>query len=441
MVFETIARMREKNERKKMNKLSKRAISLIVITTFLISMIPIMPASAALGTPSVTDDTVTVGQTINVFGGAGEVTSGATVKVFWDIAIGAGSILLNTTTGNSDGSYSADLDIPDSVNGSHYVWVEDTATAARARSGMVNVSAEADTDISSGLAGDTVEMTGTGYGNEQPVNVSMYFDNAGSWMYNTTLIDYDDSIDSNEYGSWLATFDIPSPANYGTYKFNATDGYNVAEVNFTVGASIVFSVDEGPEGTVVEITGRGYNSSVTLGLGAVTWNGSVIPIVGNTADITSGEFTLEVVVPSWGEGSWTLAVSDGTNQGSEDFEIDGVATIEVSPTYGSPGATVTLNGYNYTQIAGTEITLELEGGAASLGTIETEADGTFETTFISPAVTFGTYDVWAKDTTYGVNGSDPFKVGIIAFIITQYLANPVKASVSQESASLTELIT
>ncbi len=388
-------------------------LSIIVLTILALSLAaPFVSVNAVLGSPIVDDYTVQVEDIITVSGSG--VISGSTVSAYWDIAQGPDAILLNTTTGGSDGTFEMDIEVPPSVNGSHWVWVN--SGTSYENTSAITVSPKLEVDPDSGLPDDTVTLSGTGFVGEVGFNAS---------IWNNAPASYDSLVTGNaeetdEYGSFSIEIDIPSGLAYDLgYVINVTHGLGNITVGFTVGAAITLTPDEGPEGTVIQVSGRGFDPSVTLSLGNVTWDGTYsMPIVGDTATTDSnGEFTLEVVAPSWGEGPWSIEVDDVNNQDSSDFDIDGVATVEVSPTYGSPGATITLNGYNFTQIAGTEILLELNGGAANLGTVDTNADGTFETTFVSPAVTFGTYQVWANDTTYGVNASDAFKVGIIALII------------------------
>ncbi len=392
-------------------------LSIIVLTILTLSLAaPFVSVRGILDTVTVDDVDVQVGDIITVSGSS--VTSGSVIEAYWDVAIGGQ--ILNSTTGESDGTFEMDIEVPQSVNGTHYIWVKDGSVYKS--SPDITVSPKLEVDPDSGLPDDTVTLSGTGFVGEAGFNVS---------IWNTAPASYDSLVTGNaeetdEYGSFSIEIDIPLGLTYDPgYVINVTHGLAVAPnwgnitVGFTVGAAITLTPDEGPEGTVIQVSGRGFDPSVTLSLGNVTWDGTYsMAIVGDTATTDSnGEFTLEVVAPSWGEGSWSIEVDDVTNQASADFDIDGVATVEVSPTYGSPGATITLNGYNFTQIAGTEITLELNGGAANLGIVDTNADGTFETTFVSPAVTFATYQVWANDTTYGVNASDAFKVGIIALII------------------------
>jgi len=395
-------------------------LSIFVIAILAISFaIPFISVMAVLGTPTVDDTAVQVGDVITVTGDPDNVTSGATVEVYWDIVVGADALLLNTTTGDNDGSYEVEITVPETPAGNHYVWVKDTGTGDNMKSEAITVAPELDVDPESGLAGDTVTLTGTGFDAEAGYNVSIF--NMTSRLNNVSIaIIEENEEETDEYGSFEIEVDVPDTlTDYGDYWFNVTSAaagatYNVT-VAFEIGASITLTPDEGPEGAVVTIEGRGFED-VILNETDITfflWPG--VQIVDDTIEIDDGEFSGEVIVPSYGEGDWNFTVMDGTNVATDDFTIDGESAVEVDPTYGPPGLEVSVSGYNFTQIAGTEIILDLNG--TSLGEAETEADGTWTTTFTVPAVGFDYYVVNATSEG-GVNASDAFKVGIIAIIIS-----------------------
>lgn len=361
----------------------------------------------------VTPGDIDYGDVLTVVGSG--VTSGSTIEVYWDTAVGSGAQLLNSTTGNPDASFDVEIKIPSDVVGDHYLWVKDVATLTTVSYGPLNMLPKITLSPSSGLVGDEITLKGYGFSAESEITVT--FDVGALTTSPAT-------VETDEDGYFTATFDVPDKI-YADYTVVATDEESETDsATFTVGASLTLDVEEGPEGTVVEISGTGFNVTQVIDDTAVEWDGTAVPLIGDPVTVpASGEFTVEIVVPSTGEGEHTIMIHDDTGAGTDvtaDFEIDGEASITVSPTYGAPGATITLTGANFTQIAGTEIllTLSTTPTATPLGEIvETNADGTFETTFTSPAVTFANYDVLAADALYGVNATDPFKVGMIALII------------------------
>ncbi len=373
--------------------------------------------------------TVVEGDTLELTGGG--VTSGSLVKAFWDAAIGSGAQLLNTTEANPDGSWDVEIDVPSDVEGLHYLWVE-TAD----ETGMVEavyMIPSLGLSPSSGLEGDEVTVTGYGFTAESDVTID--------W----DLTELTDSVETDEDGYFTYTFDVTETA-YDDYAIVASDSNGAsATEDFTVGASFTLDIEVGPEGTVVEITATGFEALQAISatdVDILDSEGSYIqdlvqvddPV---TAD-SDGDFTLEVVIPSLGTGEYILMIVDTTGGDTDveaDFEVDGVATISVDPTYGSPGAVITITGSNFTQIDDTDVVLELwtvSGdieSVADLGTVQTDSDGSFTDTFVSPAVAFTSYEVRAVEAVYDLAADDAFKVGLIALIV-----NPVSGEAGTEIA-------
>jgi len=389
-------------------------LSIIVIVTLALSFaLPFMAVNAALTTPTVTSGDVQPGDEIWVNGSAGDVTSGATVKFYWDIATGSSAWLLNTTTGLADGSYTVQVTVPETPTGSHYVWVEDTATSTTIISPSIPVIPLLEVSPAAGLPDDSVTLTGSGFSAESGFNVSFF----NSTDVYSLVVDNDEETD--EYGSFSISVDVPTPLDYGDFWFNVTDDTTDNEtVAFKVGASIVLDIDEGPEGSVVQVTGRGFTDDVQINETNVEWDDtSSMQIDGDDMTVDdNGEFVADLIIPTWGTGEYEINITDGIVWANTSFTIDGVAALVVTPTYGSPGATITVNGYNFTQVAGLEVTLDLNGTA--LGTVDTNAAGEFTTTFTVPAVAFEQYIVNATMPLMLTNATDGFKVGIIAVIIS-----------------------
>ena len=412
------ARAMNKECEKKMKRNTRGMLSILIILTLSLSLIlPLFSVNAALTAPDVSSTSTTVGTTLTVSGNAGNVTSGATVNIYWDIAIGAGAIPLNTTQGKSDGSYTVEVDVPDTVNGTHYIWVEDTATSSRVSSAGILINRETTLDPSRGLSGDTIEVTGKGFSKEN--GITIVFRNATVEYVPTTI---PATVETDVSGTFTATFDVPSALagsqNYGSFTVRASDDVSVLNdtAAFIVGPSIELDPDEGPEGTVITVTGKGFTANAILSVGNVTWDGTYnMQIVGNTITVTSsGTFSGEIVVPSWGIGNYEILVSDNTVMGNTNFTIDGLAEATVDPSYGAPGATITITGANYTKKAGIDVTVTLNTTTPTvLVTATTLADGTWTATFTAPAVAFANYQVLAVDE-YLVNDTVGFKVGLIA---------------------------
>jgi len=318
-------------------------LSIIVILTLALSFaLPFMAVSAALTAPNVTAGDVQPGDVIWASGTAGDVTSGATVKVYWDIATGVNAWLLNTTTGLSDGSYEVQVTVPETPTGNHYVWVEDSATKSTAKSIAVPVIPLLDVDPSAGLPDESVTLTGTGFSAESGFNVSFF----NSTDVYAIIIANDEETD--EYGSFSISVDVPSPLDYGDFWFNVTDNTTDNEtVAFKVGALITLTPDEGPRKTVITIMGRGFSESEVIVYGDIKFDGSPVNITGDVISVDSdGEFTCEIIIGNLPYGVHIVNVSDGYYWATATFNVlrNQIDISLYSPENVAIGSIVEVNG-------------------------------------------------------------------------------------------------
>jgi hypothetical protein len=355
----------------------------------------------------------TVGTTLTVSGSG--VTSGSTVDVYWDIVKpwDGTSGLVNTTSGNPDGSWEVDVTVPDaSASALHYIWVDDQVSGPPARADVaLRITPKIKLSPTSGIIDDTITITGSGFGSKSNNKITLYFDGAVISTSPTT-------VEADSLGSWTATFNVPSLSD-GLYTLEAKDTvYFNASTTFTVGPRITLDKDQGPTGTVVEIDGVGFATSTNLknisidSILCVNLTGGVI-----TTD-TDGAFTTSIIIPNVSnKGDYAIRVLDTSGKNTTaDFNIDGLASIVADPTYGAPGATIVVRGYNFTQLANTDVEVTLNYSATVYVTAQTDSEGTFEDVFQAPAIPFANYKLNAVDE-YGVNDITGFKVGLIAMII------------------------
>jgi len=404
---------------------SKKAITLLVLATLVMSIVPILPVSAAVDVEgtwatdgSAADLTGDYGDTIMVNGTG--ITSGASVELYWDTVSAAG--LLNTTTGSPDGSYEVWFDVPSDTGGDHYLWVKDLQTGdtdwfATPFVVVPRITLSED----EGLAGDEITVTGYGFAAEKVMNIT--FGPGGAPVVMDTN---PTEIETTEDGYFTATFDIPVATGDGAYVVIGIDNATglVSDDNaFTVGAAITLDVDEGPAGTVVEITGRGFTASVTdLNETDVTiLGGWPVPIEDDDEfDISSsGTFTQKFIIPSVAVGDITITVDDGTKTATADFEVLGVTELEVDPEYAAPGASITVSGYNFSQISGSTLTFTVGGSSAS-DSITVDADGTFEGTLTMPALTLGEEHAIVAIDENGLNATVNILSGVLTVLLSDY---------------------
>ena len=426
-------------------KYTKRVVSLFIITTMILSMlsafiaVPVM----AINPPGVyVDDTeaqtlenqpgirIVKGDTIWVSGGG--VTAGEAVNIYWDFVQAA--YLLNSTTAENDGSYGCYIDVSAAYNGSHYIWAKDLASGVSARSAHangINIWAKASLDPSSALAKDDFEVSGYGFSANEDVDITVW-----DGAVNETLVYYDEETDDD--GTVVVDLEIPDWDD-GDYDVVITDETgNTATASLTIGPALILDKDVGPVGTVVKVSGRGFSHSVTIyAEGNMTLTGIDLPIDTRDGDdistTSTGTFTAYIVIPWAPVDEYTVNFTDGSVWADEDFEVDGESVIVVTPTYGTPGTVLTVKGYNFTRISGTDVDLTLESQTAEAST---DATGSFTATITVPPLDFGTrYDVMAEDER-NCNGTDDVLVALIVLQLSDYSA-PVGSEVTLMGSGFT----
>jgi hypothetical protein len=394
--------------------MNRKALSILILSILLISFMPITQALAVqiTGLSAMSGDK---GDTITVNGDG--VTAGVNVEVYWDAvkAWDGEKGLLNSTETNADGSFEVDFDVPEAVNGDHYVWVKDTGTGetyggAAVMNSMFTVDAKLSLDPDSGLPEDVILMKGYGFGDEVEI-VSVTFDAV------PMTADPDDP-ETNSLGTWSAELEIPDLA-YGDYTVYVEDeDGNWATATFTIGASIELGDEVGPTGKVVMVEGRGFRGTE---IDSVTLDGIDCKITDeDDKELDDGEFTLWFVVPSVAdaEEEYDVVVSDdGVDSADAEFEVDGLAEIKLTPAYGVQGGSIGIEGWNFTQIDGEEVTLWF--GAFEVEDFETDADGEFSGSFTIPALASGVYDAVAtQDDSNIMSEDEEFKVGLMIIILS-----------------------
>jgi len=427
---------------------SKKAITLLVLATLVMSLVPVLPVSAAVTITALTDtsavpvpyvsgtDTVVYGDTMRIVGAG--VTSGDTIKAYWD-TVGA-AYEVNATTGEPAGEYEIWVDIPSTVVGDHYVWIKDIETGQTVRSAAITVDPKIELDIKEGLPNDDVVISGYGYDDDEEITVTWA---AGAIDTSPSTVESDDD------GAWTATISVPDPSPYAIYAIVAVDeaagGANTANANFEVGAAITLDVDEGPAGTVVTISGRGFTAATVLdasiaGMVEMDTDPTTGPFKlvaedDDTVTISAGEtFTYSVIVPSVAAGDYEITVDDGPRDASADFEVLGNSGIDIDPGYAAPGGVFTVSGENYTQISGSTLTFTV-GGTSVSDSITVEADGTFEGTIIMPAKTLGAEHAVVATDENGLTATDNVLCGVLTVLLSDY-EGPVGTKVSLTATGL-----
>ncbi len=214
---------------------------------------------------------------------------------------------------------------------------------ANATKGKISVTNAAGTDLSgtsftvlpgimefsptSGVAGDAVTITGTGFTTVRSVK----FNGITS------------SFTANSENSITAV--VPSRATTGEITVTTSAGTATSSSNFSIFPNITsFTPSSGVVGTTVNITGTNFTGATS-----VTFNG-----VSATFSVRSST-SIRATVPSGaGSGSIHVTTAAGTSESATDFTVTGsttgLAVSRFSPSSGNVGATVVITGTGFSGV-------------------------------------------------------------------------------------------
>jgi hypothetical protein len=425
---------------------SKKAITILVLATMLLALVPIVPVHAALTTDSLADYDVVYDEEVTVTGSG--VTPGATIELYWDYVQPwdgeAGKI--GSDKGLPSGDFEIEFDVPEAVVGKHYLWIKDVSTGETVKvetdAGVNNelvMHPSIDVSNDNGLQDELITIYGYGFNSSSDVEYIAFWNWTGGAIdsrYNTTS----GLPETDDLGSWEEDYRIPDDQNstdwsYGLYNISSGDEWANSAIfyNFTIGASITLDKDEGPTGTVVKVSGKGFNNT-DIAQGDVTYNGTECYIKDAPISVSGGEFTLSCVIPSNGIYVDTAELLVNGTAGA-DFEVTGLPEIEADPEFQVQGGRFTVTGTNFTMMSGEDVTFYLNG--TELGTEETKADGTFEADLRVPAVTSGVYVLWGEMADFEINASMNYRVGIMLVILSEE-SGPSGAVITVTATGFTE---
>jgi len=233
--------------------------------------------------------------------GAEVVIKGVGFNINEDIEVFYDGDEVEITSGDSEtdkkGDFTLTLIVPPSTMGTQNITVEIDKEKSGAE---ITVEPGVSVDITSGIVGDRVTVTGTGFGKEVGVLVTF-----GGKEVGTAATD--------DEGSFAINFDIPS-VGPGTYDVEAKDeNDNSARTEFTsttdISISPATSVDSpGNVGMEVTISGTGFRPKTTV---TITYATSPV-VVAVTESKANGSFSATFKVPKSEAGEHTITASDGT---------------------------------------------------------------------------------------------------------------------------------
>jgi hypothetical protein len=281
----------------------------------------------------------------------------------------------------ADGNFTYEFDIPESCSGDHYICVCYTSTACAKEYFTVEPKIEMDDD--EGFVGDEVEVTGTGFAeDEEDITI----------RYDDDVVAQIEEAETDEYGTWTATFVVPESVG-GKHDIDAKGddtGYaDVDEVEFTVKPSISLSPTSGSVGDIVTVTGTGFEDEEANI--KIKYDDEVVEQIEEAETDDLGSWTATFEVPPSVEGSYKV---DAQGKYTSYSEVEDV-TFKVAPgmkltpitsstSPGHVGLTITVTGGGFEPGVSLTITYEdqtasavttSEGNFPSSGTVTFEAKG------------------------------------------------------------------
>ena len=189
------------------------------------------------------------------------------------------------------GEFTCSFAVPDSAAGEHKVRAKDALdNSAKAYFRVIPSIA---ISPSSGAIGDSVTVSGAGFGDES--NVTVYFDGAEVVRER-----------SDKYGSVEVSFVVPV-MEPGSYEVEVEEDGNVRRAEFTIVAGVTLDLSAGDVGTAVTVSGIGF-----IAEHAITINYGDVEVATALTD-ANGSFSAVFYAPASIGGNHTIAVSDGTN--------------------------------------------------------------------------------------------------------------------------------
>jgi len=380
-----------------------KVILLFIVSILLIGDFPIFTVRAS-PTLFLSKYSGNVGEEILVSGI--NFPPGIKTVIYWDVMNEEHK--LNETYVKGDGTFSQYIIIPEDVVGLHWIIVEGT-------SANFTIKPKITLTPERGLPGDSITIEGKGFAANEKIVVAFGNRSDGVWNWSRIVDTNSSALVSNVNGSFSCEFYVPNAA-YGNYIVNATDeSLNFAEGNFTVGAVVSLKPTKGPSGMLVKISGRGFVKSAGSSI-TITINGTVTRQVSPIKTQFNGDFQGRFIVPTLDEGNYTVNVTDETGISSIAYlEVTDKTEISLSPGFGAPGDEIIIEGWNFTHIRETKVTVNF--GPLHVKNFYTNSDGKFKGKISVPSLPLGIHNVTVTDEN-GLTATASFKIVVTGIIVS-----------------------
>lgn len=347
------------------------------------------------------------------------VTAGGKVDIYWDSVSAeddsTGSGYKATATGTTSGTFSLKLTIPSTSVGPHYVWIQDVNSRETIGSNVFNVLPKISLSSDRGYIGDNIEVKG--YGFEQNSNIDIKSAN----NTDIQIIGSDSRVKTDLAGYFICNIRVPD-FDYGSYNLTIFDeDNNRVNTSFTVNAIIDLTPVEGPSGSIIHVSGRGFNPGGTIDPSDVLFdNVAAIILTDGSIDVSEdGVLGVDILVPSIYAKDYPIKIIDGAISTSTDFTVTYISEISISPAYGLPGEEITLEGSYFSNQVGNTVSVFLDGVRMDQN-VSVDQYGLVSGNLILPAYSLGaSYAIRVVDD-YGLEATTQIVLDYVAFTLSEY---------------------
>ena len=360
--------------------MSVRRIWVIVVVGLLLLLLILILPQLALADPG---DSISLlpssGHCGDLIEATANVTAPGTYRICWNSR--TPEYRVGTFTAYAAGNHTLAFYVPETVKGTYTVYLTREDYSALAYADFV-VSPSVQIDPEEGPVATEVTLNGYGFAASQDIRVS-FLD-----MVNTDT--------ANTVGSWEVSHTIPATSGGGyTFGVEFKDGaiwYDLAGKPFTVTPEIT-APSSGTVGQAIEISGTGFASEEKDV--EVTFDGKVVEPNNPIVVDEDGSWEAIIVIPPLPRGAHTIDASGKSTVASDvpDVKVTVGAGILIEQISAYVGDTITVAGGGFAiRETGIKITFD---GAIVTPAITAKVDGTWESSFVLPASSYGSHAVGA----------------------------------------------
>jgi len=360
-------------------KLLPRLVIVLVVCLIAIAL-PAVPAQAQCGGPFIelSPSSGAPGTEVTVNGQ--DFDAGKYVDIYYD----GTRVATNRTDGNGD--FTIIFPVPEGCTGDHQVHavvLHHTADAYFTVKPGLTLSPE------KGPVGTNVTVKGQGFAeNEQGIELRYYLND------NYKKIESD--IVANAKGSWETSFPVPLSTR-GEHKLDAQGAesklYEVKDATFEVTTEITMDKLWGSMGDSITMTGNrfvAYEKDIQI-----LFDGQ--PVDTDIKADSNGDWEVSFEVPEMPTGTYSV-IAEGEWTKKEDvselsFEIK--PDIVLSPAEKYVGMNLTVTGHGF--VANEDVVIMYKDEDNQVATARTNAQGSFEVSFVVPERQHGERQVIARD--------------------------------------------